>query len=156
MALENESYTLDFSDNSTNGVPILNLIWFPIDICLYFYQLTLLLNTSTQQWNSTRWCWSLHFLYHIPFHMKGVYPSLSLHKFQSSFMFGDISQELFLFVCFDKKMVNIFSILYKTLDVLGRIREMKYVNAVFQTNIASIYNKLCLTHKSDQIIFNLT
>ena len=41
----------------------------------------------------------------------------------------------------------------ETLDVSGRIWEMKYVNTIFQTNISSIYNQSCLTHKSVQIIF---
>ena len=44
----------------------------------------------------------------------------------------------------------------ETLDVSGRIWEIEYVNAVFQTNIASIYNQLCLTNKSVQIIFKIT
>ena len=43
----------------------------------------------------------------------------------------------------------------ETLYVTGRIWEIKYVNAVFQTNIASIYNQLCLTHKIVQVIFKL-
>ena len=43
----------------------------------------------------------------------------------------------------------------ETFDVSGRIWEIEYVNAVFQTNIASIYNQLCLTHRSGQIIFKL-
>ena len=41
----------------------------------------------------------------------------------------------------------------ETLDVSGRIWEIKYVNAIFITNIASIYNQLCLTDKSVQIIY---
>ena len=35
-----------------------------------------------------------------------------------------------------------------TLDVSGRIWEIKYASAVFLTNITSIYNQLGLTHKS--------
>ena len=34
----------------------------------------------------------------------------------------------------------------ETLDVTGRIWEMKYVNTIFQTNISSIYNQSCFTH----------
>ena len=35
MALGNESHKFDFSDNSTNVVPIKNLIWFPIDMFFF-------------------------------------------------------------------------------------------------------------------------
>ena len=104
---------------------------------------------DTHQLNSTGRC-------HMPFYMKGLYTSMSLHKFQSSFMFGDISQERLCFFWYLLKiMINVFSLLCETLDISGRIWQIKYVNAVFQTNIASIYNQLCLTHKSVYIIFKL-
>ena len=37
MALGNESHKFDFSDNSTNVVPIHNLIWFPINLSFYHH-----------------------------------------------------------------------------------------------------------------------
>ena len=35
MAFGNELHKFDFSDNSTNVVPIHNLIWFPIDMFFF-------------------------------------------------------------------------------------------------------------------------
>ena len=46
MALRNESHKFDFSDNSTNVVPVHNLIWSFMDIS-HYYHVTLFLNILT-------------------------------------------------------------------------------------------------------------
>ena len=113
--------------------------------------LALFLNKLTQQWNFPKEI----LIFTFSLQKTILYEGFITEPSWISIMFGYITQESFcLLVCFEKRWMHL-AYCDIPLDVSGGEGKTNYVNYVFQTYIALIYNDVCYAHKDVQIIFRL-